>query len=483
MCPPCSRRTRREAVRPANHARPDVRNAKFTEKDILLRMQRMVGLLRGLVAGLIGLSACTGGPSTSGSSDGEARDGGVPDRGAVVIEGCDVGRACGSDADCPAGECTRERRLSLPVRGLPDGRAVIETRLFPGGSCAPDELRPIDDARACDPLAPKGQQGCTACSRCVPLIADGEAQTICRARCVPRADASGCARPGYTCDRALRVCLEACQSDAECRAFVSDEDGDGQPDVNRYDSGSRAVCSDRTGRCRRPGRIGARAGDSCERHSQCEPGGRCLPADGSLGGFGLPGGYCTKEACDLPGFECAGSETVCASVRSYEDRRSRALCLRRCTTGAEPEPARLGPGGHGAGCRDGYMCLWNGRQARQLDGNGVCVGGNYNSVEEPNIGAACDADSACYSPFGHGLCSMSWAAGDPALPGVCTVVDCAAPGMPADLCGPDAVCASLGHDRTACLSTCASAADCARGMVCTDDDGVAGTPRLCFPPT
>jgi hypothetical protein len=116
--------------------------------------------------------------------------------------------------------------------------------------------------------------------------------------------------------------------------------------------------------------------------------------------------------------------------------------------------------------------------------------GNYNTVRAPNIGAPCTSDAACYSPFGHGRC-------DDVLRGderSCTVLDCAAPGVPSDVCGdPDgsdpmlgaATCITIGSDSV-CRETCLRAATCPAGAACMPADvammvGIGAAHAICTP--
>ena len=104
--------------------------------------------------------------------------------------------------------------------------------------------------------------------------------------------------------------------------------------------------------------------------------------------------------------------------------------------------------------------------------------GAYNDVTTPNIGAACADDDTCYSPFGGGLC-LSGGVWGPS--NYCSILDCGAPGMPADVCGAATQCVTLFEDITACLSDCATAADCAPGHACVEYDGDPATSKVCFP--
>ncbi|MCC7018065.1 MAG: hypothetical protein IT564_12795 [Rhodospirillales bacterium] len=285
-----------------------------------------------------------------------------------------------------------------------------------------------------------------------------------------------------------------CGVDDECRVARQDTnengrldpyDRDDNPEGDRlvFDTESAAVCNPVTYRCDNPGTAGVAAGAMCDRDSQCEANGDCLTAFGP----GWPGGYCTKFGCDITGRGCAeptdGSSVVC-----QERGIGAPVCLTGCTVGAEidsEEMDELGPEGHGVGCRPGYTCVWNGEDGEGEEDNGACVLGEYNDVTEPNVGAACEDEATCYSPFGAARCLANAAFG---AQGYCTVFDCAAPGLPSDICGADATCVVVSRNGTTlCLAECAAPADCvaegedANGLGCVDYDGVASTAKVCFP--
>jgi hypothetical protein len=125
------------------------------------------------------------------------------------------------------------------------------------------------------------------------------------------------------------------------------------------------------------------------------------------------------------------------------------------------------------GCRDGYTCYWG---RGEDDPSGFCDVGVFTDVTESNIGAECETDDECYSPFGYGGCDPDFG---------CTVFECGAPGVPADICGSGATCVDFidfGVDLFACLRTCATADDCPVGDACADLDEDPMTPgdQVCF---
>lgn len=431
------------------------------------------------------------------SHDGQTADGGVAGgagRAAAGSGGGSAGRkatgtaqlgaACKTDADCAGGYvCDVEIKQTEKVPGAPSGS--VDNVVFSGGSCTPIKLATYDQTgsgRSCDPTQPRGSQGCGSDGQCavvrevqsnasVPAVA-------CRVSCEPSAAESGCDREGYACDLVEGVCEDGCHSDTECRISALDTDGDGQADQLEYDGSSPNHCDLKTARCRHPAGASA-SGEPCADDTECAEDGQCLPASSPVAGQTFPGGLCTRIGCQYPGFEC-DKGTVCESLRPWLDESpSIPLCFQHCTVGAEKEDFRLGKSGHGEGCRDGYRCHYNGGPG--TDG-GVCVGGNYNDVKTNNIGSQCKTDAECYSPFGMGACLFYSTSSTQQLPGICTIFDCAAPGMPADLCGSRNECVSVGSsDGTSCMHHCSSADECPQGFACTDDDGEPGTPSNCIP--
>ena len=132
--------------------------------------------------------------------------------------------------------------------------------------------------------------------------------------------------------------------------------------------------------------------------------------------------------------------------------------------------------GNTQGCRDAYTCFWGGFPD---DPTGACVPGTFNDVTENNIGDACTEASECYSPFGQGACgdadlACSLIGEEPGACQVgfgCTVFDCAAPGMPGDVCGADGECVVTTAGLSLCVAKCSAAESCLSGAACGDLDG------------
>ena len=429
-------------------------------------------------AGVAGQAASGGSAAGSGGSAGRSNTAGRNASGTPQL-----GAACTADADCAGGYvCDTELKQTERVPGAPGGQ--VENFLFGGGSCTPIRLGTYDQTggRSCDPTEPRGSQGCGSNGVCTIVREVQSNSTVpavgCRVACEPSAAESGCDRAGYACDLVESYCEDGCRSDAECKVGPVDTNGDGELDTLEYDAASPLHCDIATARCRHPG--GARAsGEACTTDTECAADGICIPSDATVAGQTFPEGLCSRVGCEYPGYEC-DKGTVCESLRPWLDESpSTPLCFQRCTVGAEPADVRLGKSGHGQGCRTGYRCHYNGGQGTE---GGVCVGGNYNDVKSNNIGSQCKVDADCYSPYGMGACLFYSTTSTTPLPGICTVFDCAAPGLPSDLCGGGNECVSVGEsDGTACLHHCKNASECPQGFACTDDDGVPGTPSNCIP--
>lgn len=427
---------------------------------------------------VLALAAC----SESDRFEGDAAvadDGGSGDGAVSPGALSQLGEACERDSDCPQGLfCDEEITGNVALPGSPEGS--LDLPLFPGGSCSPLPLAPYDPSggTSCDPARPREAQGCGVGGVCVSESLNSGTAVACRVACQPSAADSGCEREGYTCDFGSHACIEGCRSDAECRVLSVDGDGDGVADGLAYDESSQASCDASTGRCTHPAPAAAQPGTPCTTTSDCESDGLCIREANTLAGHSFPSGLCTKLGCDVEGREC-GAGSVCEPLRPWTGgSTSPAACLVSCQVGAEPEAQRLGLSGHGAGCREGYRCHYNGGAGAD---DGVCVGGNYNAVTEPNVGDPCDTDADCYSPFGHGRCMRLSVGGIAAESGTCTILDCAAPGLPDDLCGAGHECILLRDDITFCVRNCQTAAGCPEGAACADDDADPTTPSVCFP--
>ncbi|MCS6799500.1 MAG: hypothetical protein NZ898_13420 [Myxococcota bacterium] len=375
---------------------------------------------------------------------------------------CGVGSPCTRHAECaslgPGAICLAE---TTEVLGGPgdriEGHEPIERRLWIGGYCT--RIAPIAEG-GCDPDVP--DSCCEAGgARCLSVDPDarGRRQSACVQSCTPREDDNDVCRDGYACEPIVRGCVAGCSTDEECRVHREDTDGDGyvtpprpgrpSPDRLVYDPRSTARCDRRTWRCTHDPPPGASAGDACVRDADCEVGGICLREPP------WRDGYCTRVGCDAPGVRCAPGGHCQSRFVGV------AVCLGDCVVADHPDP--FAP--HRT-CRPGYRCVWDGMGGTDDSRNGGCVPGEFNDVREPNVGARCDTSAECYSPFGAGICLKQW--GDVETAGTCTVIDCAAPGVPADVCGPGAACVEVDAESrlSICLALCDRADQCADGMAC-----------------
>jgi len=404
------------------------------------------------------------------------------------------GGPCTPDRGCRSGTCMAERSYAIggptdPITGYPDGEETpIAGLVWPGGYCTTAEVNYVDAPGACDP-AVETSCGDPECAICLNVgQQDGRALSMCAGVCAASLTVNPC-RDGQTCLLGSNVCFSGCSSDDECRVSRRDTNMNGEIDPYDaatnpmgdhlvYDDSTNATCDPVVFRCVHDGVTGAEAGMPCEHDFACEASGDCITAAGWTDADGEMG-YCTKFGCNTPGNDCTGGG-VCQERRIGTD-----LCLAACTVAAEagtPDWASgmdvFGAGGHGVGCRPGYSCAWNGVDGAGVTGNGACVPGEYNDVTTANIAAACTDDATCYSPFGAGAC-LSGGVWGPS--NYCSMLDCGAPGMPGDVCGPDTQCVTLFEDITACLADCATAADCAPGHACLEYDGDPATSKVCFP--
>ncbi|MBW2461574.1 MAG: hypothetical protein JRH11_07995 [Deltaproteobacteria bacterium] len=399
--------------------------------------------------------------------------------------GCDIGEACDPTRGCRVTTCSAENAYEIggvedPIRGLPGGGTSVSATFWEGGYCT--TIEPID-LGGCDPDV-EDSCGGVACARCLSAGSDtmGVEYSLCARTCVPTLANNGVCRNGYECSMTSAGCLSGCSSENECRLYRKDTNTNGfidpydattNPAGDRlvYDATTNGTCSLATYRCQHDGGAGV-AGDTCTDDTQCEANGDCI-ADDSASSGGWDGGYCTKFGCDVAGNDCAGAGKCQARGLGV------ALCTRACQVARTTDGDRYSAS---RDCRNGYSCFWDGTSGVRL-GNGACVPGNYNTIRAGSAtgqtGDACASDVDCNSPFGGGQC-RDFGAGNH-----CTLFDCGAPGMPANVCGTGALCASVsGSDTTLCSQTCTTAAGCLPGNGCWDTSPAGintGGATICFP--
>lgn len=423
----------------------------------------------------------TGGPDDGGVDDGGTDDGGIGDGGTDggPLDACasqtragELGGACrGVEQACNNEDlqCQPAIPVSMggpndPIVDHPDGEdSVVDFAFFAGGMCTVvlfiepevEECSPEDEA-ACQ----------EQCGVCTPFFSNAH---VCLRQCEPNGTDNSVCRDGYECGLFDGVCDLGCVSNADCRISRPDTDNNGviepwDPETQTgdhlvYDTNSQAFCNTETYRCEHPGAPGAVAGIACEQDEQCEANGRCIDEET----FGYPGGYCSKFGCDIEGNECAGTTSTC-----QERGFGIPLCAEACKVGSDIDASASS-----GGCRDGYTCWWNGVDDETAATNGACIPGTFTDVTENNVGSPCFSDAECYSPLGLGYCDPDFG---------CSILECDAPGLPAEFCGESNACVQIFSDTAACIAGCTSASECSFGDACVDADDDPLTPGgFCFP--
>ena len=445
---------------------------------------------------LLGALGCAGGdgaPTRGPSLGGNGGHAGMSECFERPIRSGELGAACTGDVCNSELVCLEESSATVggpndPILAFPGGEEGSFPLVdLPAGYCslaleASPQTCTSEDEAACNAI----------CGSCSPFFADAD---VCLRQCRTEIDGNGTCRDaesgaaGYRCDLLFEVCDTGCASDDECRVSREDTDGSGEiesydpvsmtGDRLVYDAASTFVCNRQTYRCEHPGVVGAAAGIACENDQDCEARGICLDE----ASFAFPGGYCSKLRCDLEGNPCA-DDGVCAEVGFGSP-----VCAEPCNVGAGAVEGDVRTYlATRQGCRDEYTCFWNGVAG---DARGACVPGVYNDVQTPNIGEACGDNGTCYSPFGQGVCGdeeltcsiLDAPAGETCPVGFgCAVLDCAAPGIPADVCGSDALCVLFASGLSLCLEACVDADDCLPGAACFDvDEDPATVDSVCFP--
>lgn len=338
-----------------------------------------------------------------------------------------LGSPC--ERTCESLRCYTERLVPIAIE---EGGATRETEhlVFEHGLCS----------SGCG-----SDEDCGSCAVCVDHVAFGRARLrgplgtsgLCRPRC---GGTIGC-RPGQICDATLGACVDpACRTDADCEVVEVDRDGDGRGDALALDPVEGMVCA--WGACVD---FDAVFGGACLDDGGCEPGRACVRHPAWDAGRA---GACALSDCDAVACGPAG---VCSS---FDGER---VCTRRCTAWADEEEAIVGRDGHGAGCDPAFRC------SVYPDGD-RCEPASYNDVAELNVGAPCERDDECYSPYGRGRClklNGSWL-------GICALEDCEAEAIEA-ICDASAGLHCTGSRFTArerCIRRCTTPDDCLPGTAC-----------------
>lgn len=430
------------------------------------------------------------------------------------VVGRDSGATCGTRGNlggqCLSGECTEpfectaEFSDTRPTVSRADplvpGRAY-PIRLYPGGQCQV----------SCDPNL--GDQ-CNSCSTCLTIGQNASGVDVgeCFQTCEQDVDGLGGCNEGYGCDRGNLACVSACSIVAgvdTCDFAFEDRDEDPTTRETIVDEGADfpSACNVTTGLCETMGRAGATAGDDCVTDLDCEDDGLCLSGDLPETPATLRDGYCIRLGCNETDLACQDGDVCTQSLFGLPG----GVCMQGCVVGSETTAAQIsGSGGGNPGCEAGEACLWDGVHGATDDLNGGCYVGNYNDIPAYNVGASCDTDEECWSPYGLGRCLFGDgnSLGDRVGGGICAVGGCNGNGSamapvgllvqggripvadPNSLCATSAgtmganndICVNFSDTQSFCMTSCMTAADCPTGYSCPVLGGTALAPlKLCWP--
>ncbi len=423
-------------------------------------------------------------------------------------------RVCGGRGEvggvCAAAECFDRAQCQEEVLGE---RPSVRRDAAGPGRPYPVAVYPDGICEVwCSTLRAGTESGCDECTTCVPRRVvpgrplDVEIAGTCVLPCAQDIDGRGGCRAGYGCDRAHLGCVPACtRTDGTdtCQYTFEDRDSDPTTYETIVDEGVDypSSCNLITGLCETTGRAGASAGDDCTTALDCESDGECVRSAPTAPPSTLSDGYCVRHGCNETDLRCAAGD-VC-SLLAFD--RPGGTCMQGCSVGGETDDSqrRGAEGGH-PGCDRGEACFWDGVHGTMHALNGGCFPGNYNDVSTYNVGAECQSDSECWSPFGFGRCLFAdGELHDRTGRGICSVRGCgetltgerglAVSGgvvpvaRPEDLCrnaraGGNDVCVALDDREPACLAGCTTAEDCPSGYACPDlSDDPMRPLRLCWP--
>jgi hypothetical protein len=211
--------------------------------------------LAAIVAGSCGASADSATTDATIADAGDGPDDAWSPEDAWSTEDASEELECEADIDCSDGDACN---VDLCAEGTCRFVGSLE-----GGACRSEE----------------------ECGECGPCLYNGLIHEMrCFRRCTRSASSrGGCdGDTGRACDLVTSVCLGGCFSNADCRWYEADLDGDGVwdgPDETLVDERSRAFCDERTGYCAQPASAAdpdVSAGAPCERNSDCERDGYCV---------------------------------------------------------------------------------------------------------------------------------------------------------------------------------------------------------------
>ncbi len=414
---------------------------------------------------------------------------------------------CGTRANvggnCVSGECLEPWMCLDPIDGTTptlrrdgsEGRPY-PVRIWPGGLCTGE----------CDLLAEAWRSPCGRCATCAPFV-DGIGR--CRLTCEQDVDGRGGCSEGYACDRGELYCRDACvvvEGVDTCQFTHEDRDGDGSFE-SIVDEGVAhpSACNSATGLCETVGRVDATAGDDCVTDFDCEDDGTCVRSDATEPITTLSDGYCIRRGCNETDLPCREGDVCAHSLFELPG----GACMQGCEVGEEMTAAeRLGAAGRHPQCGPNEACFWDGTHGLSDPLNGACYPGNYNDVPAYNVGAECQRDEECWSPFGLGRCLFldDDAFLDDAYArtgrGICAVGGCGetagepiglhvADGVvpverPEDLCRTSAsggtdLCLGFTELQNYCIHGCADATACPDGWACPNLGDTLRPLHVCWP--
>jgi len=354
-----------------------------------------------------------------------------------------LGGPCSSPADCHGNFCLDAARFPT----------------FPGGYC----LGQANLFVSCNPFDPTS---CPVGAACVPAGARSSsiARYLCLDACAVASDRglahrTNCdCREFYACDPVLGVCVPGCRNDEDCCRRWTDADGDTVQDSGEWTpvEGCRGTCDLASYRCVYEGAPGAAIGDPCVHENDCPADSRCI----SEALYGVPGGICIRDRCDLEGHECDAGSGCAGLALSYW------ACVRGCRVGSDP-------GDDGYRCETGQACrpVEFRVSPRDLpDADGYCWTGHWTSISVPNVYSPCTDPADCWSPHGLGDCLQP----APGAVGYCVVHGCSNATI-APVCaeGGGGVCPEpLDHCARGCTPGLEpAAAGCPAGFACWSHRG------------
>jgi hypothetical protein len=280
-------------------------------------------------AGAAGSDAGAAGEAGSGGSDagaaGEAGSGGseAGNGGSGGGDPLEVGKSCSGTEQCPGGTC-------------------LDPNAYPEGYCT----------KVCSGDVITEGDPCPTGAVCVQIV---QAAAVCLDACNSQADC----RTGYACrpvpDTGDKVCFPACKSDDDC--------------------GSQEKCDAADGLCKPDDTKKGKPGDPCGASDQCLGDGNYCFTDPAY-----EAGMCSSS-CSLDNVkqECPGiSNTNCFAADFGVGIEY--VCFGKCKTSVD--------------CRDGYVCSADGGAEFQADDKtGACVPNckNFSCGD----GYACDPTGIC----------------------------------------------------------------------------------------